>query len=274
MINYSNKHWNSTAKQWKYFASPLRPETEDISYIKNIIFKKFSNRKKINIKLCGVTPELATIQWPPQTFLTAIEQSMEMIQEVWPGDIDGKRKAIQGHWLDPEIDIHPYDVIIGDGCFISMDYPNEYNTFAKRLANSLAHDGLIAMRFFIQTENTESSDQVFCALQNGEINSFHAFKWRLAMALQSSSQQGVKLHDIYAAWQNSEITNNYLIDKRGWSENTINTINLYKHKQNHFYFATLPEILTILEKYFYVESIYYPNYELGERCPIIIGRLY
>ena len=65
-----------------------------------------------------------------------------------------------------------------------MNYPVNYKLFSKILADSLDTDGLFIMRFFVQIEKKESPDDVIKALLNGKIGSFHAFKWRLAMALQ------------------------------------------------------------------------------------------
>jgi hypothetical protein len=92
------------------------------------------------------------------------------------------------------------------------------------------------------------------------------------MSLQPSSQQGIRLHDIYSAWQQAAIDEEALLAQTGWSRQAIDTISLYENKNNHFAFATLDEIDDVFANHFYKESTYFPRYELGERCPIIAFR--
>jgi len=231
-----------------------------------------SHKDEIQVKLCGVTPEIASMAWPVNTRLTAIEQSQEMIEEVWPQNLATRGKVIQGVWLEQHNESGKYGVVIGDGCFISMNYPDGYNALAATLARSLQKGGIFIMRFFIQIEQRETDAQVFEDLMAGKIGSFHAFKWRLAMSLQQSSHQGVCLHDVFHAWTQSGIDEDRLLTKMSWSRATLNTIELYENKKNIFSFATLPELDGIFSKYFHRESIHFPSYELGERCPIIVLR--
>lgn len=268
----SSIHWRSVAEEWKHFGSPLRPCDEDIQHMEKVIASEYNTQQQIKAQLCGVTPEIASMNWPAGTYVTAIEQSQEMIQEVWPGNIAGKRVAIQGDWLSPPSTNNQNDIIIGDGCFISVSYPDGYERLSATLANVLKENGLFIMRFFTQLEEKESTEQVISELLQGNIGSFHAFKWRLAMSLQQSSQQGVKLHDIYSVWRAAAIDTSTLILQTGWSEEEIETIGLYQNKQNRFAFATLHEIIETFKHHFRQESIYFPQYELGERCPIITFR--
>lgn len=272
MNNNSGIHWRSVAQEWKHFGSPLRPCIEDIQHMEYVVANSCDTQHNIKAKLCGVTPEIALMTWPAGTYLTAVEQSQEMIQEIWPGDITEKRIAIQGDWLSSLSSKHDNDVVIGDGCFISVNYPDGYTALSANLADSLKNNGILVMRFFIQQDVKEQSEHVISDLVNGKIGSFHAFKWRYAMSLQQSSQQGIRLHDIYTAWQQAAIDTNWLAEHTGWTREVVDTINLYENKQNKFSFATLPEIIETLSHYFQQESIYFPQYELGERCPIITFR--
>jgi hypothetical protein len=268
----SDKHWRTVSQEWKHFGSPLRPCDEDIRHMEQIVAEKFADRNGIVAQLCGVTPEIAGMEWPTDTYVVAIEQSQEMIRDIWPGDLEYKRVAIHGNWLNASLNINNNDIVIGDGCFISVAYPDGYRDLAKTLSSSLKENGIFIMRFFTQIDEQESSDHVFSELLAGKIHSFHAFKWRLAMSLQSSSQEGIRLHDIYSAWQRAEIDQERLLAQTGWSREAVATIALYENKQNYFAFATLNEIHEIFADYFHKESIYFPQYELGERCPIITFR--
>ena len=263
-------HWHSIAREWRYFGSPLRPCEEDTRFMSQVIAKQFQGRRDLKALLCGVTPEIARMSWPSGSLLTAVERSGEMIQEVWPGDITGIRKALQADWLEFETDKAAFDVVIGDGCFISMEYPEGYRALAARIAGLLKKDGLLVMRFFTQAETKESPEQVFDQLSQGEIGSFHAFKWRLAMSLQGGPDDGVCLHDIYTGWRRGGVDGRALMAQTGWSPETLRTINLYENKQNSFAFAPLTETVAILKEFFSIQTTYIPTYELGERCPIFV----
>ena len=243
-------HWRSIARAWRYFGSPLRPCDEDTCFMSQVIGKYFEGRTDLKALLCGVTPEIACMPWPEGALLTAVERAGDMIKEVWPGDIPGIRKALQGDWLEFETDDATFDVVVGDGCFISMGYPDGYRALAGRIAGLLKKNGLLIMRFFAQLETKESPEQVFDQLSQGTVGSFHAFKWRLAMALQSSPDDGVRLHDVYARWLRGRVDEQALMAQTGWAPETLGTINLYENKQNRFAFAPLSETVAILQEFF------------------------
>ena len=263
-------HWHSIAREWRYFGSPLRPCDEDTRFMSKIIAKQFEGKRDLKALLCGVTPEIACMPWPSGALLTAVERAGDMIQEVWPGDMPGIRKVQQGDWLEFETDEAAFDVVIGDGCFISMKYPEGYRALAARISRLLKKDGLLIMRFFTQSEIKESPDQVFDQLSKGKIGSFHAFKWRLAMSLHESPDNGVCLHDIYTGWLRGDVKEQALMAKTGWPAEALHTINLYENKQNSFAFAPLAETVAILKEFFSIQATYIPTYELGERCPILV----
>jgi hypothetical protein len=266
-------HWQRVARNWKYFGPPLRPAAADVDLFEKLVHHECARHNcKISTLLCGVTPEIASMNWPSNAFVIALEQSQEMIREVWPGDIDEKRIALHGSWLDAPYADRGYGIAIGDGCFISMNYPDGYEALAQKLKSSLDPNGLLLMRFFVQPDKRESSQQVIADLKAGKIGSFHSFKWRLAMSLQVSSELGVRLHDIFMAWEQTGIDTSWLMEKTGWSNLAIDTISLYKQRENRFHFATASEIERTLGSHFTQESIHYLEYELGDRCPIIAFR--
>lgn len=273
MNNTSVSHWQKVASGWKHFGPPLRPSGEDVRHFERIVANEHARGNgMIEALMCGVTPEIATMCWPATANVTAIEQSPEMIREVWPGDRSPGRRALQGNWLDVSNTPGHFDIAIGDGCFISMGYPAGYDAFAEKIKIALKGDGLLLMRFFAKEGNDETAEQVLADLLSGRIGSFHAFKWRLAMSLQSSSEEGVRLQDIYAAWAQAGISPSWLSGKTGWPLSAIDTIALYEGRENRFHFASIPEIEHSLGKHFHRESIDFPEYELGERCPIMAFR--
>ena len=223
----------------------------------------------LKVLLLGVTPEIASMSWPAGTQLHAIERSAEMIAVVWPGDIPSRRQAVQGEWLELPFEAHEFDLIIGDGCFISMSYPDGYRSLTASLRRVLKADGLVILRFFAKETPYESAPDVYASLHRGDIGSFHAFKWRLAMALQPSPEAGVRLHDIWRNWADAGIPASELSARTGWTEDAIHTIELYRDKQARFTFPSLGDALAALTPGFTVEEIRHLGYELGSRCPVV-----
>jgi hypothetical protein len=269
MSETSLAHWRSVASEWCHFGPPLRPCDEDIRYMAGLVTGHLRGKPESQALLCGVTPEIALMPWPSGTRMTAVERSSEMIDVVWPGDVPNRRRALQGDWLTLPLPDRAFDIVIGDGCFISMHYPEGYRALAGRIARLLSADGLLLMRFFVQAQQKESAEDVFSDLESGKIASFHVFKWRLVMALQPDPRQGVKLDDIYLAWRRSGIDERALAERMGWSADAVRTIDLYQGKPNHFSFPTREQLVQVLQEHFDLLSLFSPGYELGECCPIL-----
>jgi hypothetical protein len=136
------------------------------------------------------------------------------------------------------------------------------------LATTLQPRGLLMLRLFTQVARRESLAEVLGALHAGRIGSFHVFKWRLAMALQSDSTTGVKRDDVWRAYAAAGIDPARL-PQPGWSPAAIRTIRSYENQQTRLCFPTLDEVRSLLDEAFEGIEVTFPQYELGERCPIV-----
>lgn len=267
-------YWNEVAEQFRQVGPPLRPCQEDIRLIEAVVAARHgrSSCNGLNALLCGVTPEIADMAWPVGTQLLAVDQSEAMVRYFWPGDIDGRRRAEVGNWLALAQPDGWFDVVVGDGYFSCMSYPDGYRALAASIHRVLKDQGTLIVRFFVRPEASETLRDVFNDVTAGRIGSFHAFKWRLAMALQPSSQEGVRLHDIWKTWFNAGIDKSALIAKTGWLEEAIKTIEFYHGQEPRWSFPTLTEVRAILLESFEELAIYVAGYELAERCPTMVFR--
>lgn len=260
-------HWNSIARHWKHFGPPLRPCDDDLAVMRSAIFQHPVASPRV--LMLGVTPEIAQLDWPQGTCLDAVERSTEMIDVVWPGDVPGVRRAHRGEWLELPFRESSFDVVIGDGCYISMKFPDGYEQLTRSIRRVLKPDGMLIMRFFVSPEEKEHPDDVITDLLSGQIGSFHAFKWRLAMAVQNDPRHGVCLRDVWRTWSGYEISQIELARQMGWTLESIQTIELYQDRQVRFTFPRREEALSEVRTMFDVKHIHTPTYELGERCPIL-----
>ncbi len=265
--------WEQMARDWRHFDSPLRPAAPDVERFEALARAEAERRGgALAALLCGVTPEIAGMAWPVGTRLTAVEQSPEMIREVWPGDRAGLRRAVPGNWLALPTRPGAADVVIGDGCFISVGFPGGCRALALSLRRALRPDGLLMMRCFVRPEPGEPVGQVWADLEAGAIGSFHAFKWRLAMALQPTPEEGVRAADVWDAWARGPVSPEEVKRRTGWSDAAVATIDLYRSLEHRLHFATEAELTAALAGIFRLASRHAASYELGERCPILAFR--
>jgi hypothetical protein len=223
----------------------------------------------LKVLLWGVTPEIATMAWPDGTELLAVDKSQPMIQHVWPGDIAGRRKAVCADWFEFARGTERYDVVIGDGNFAIVGYPQQYRMLAAAARDSLASGGVFITRFFIQPAKNETPEAVFDDLMANRIGTFHSFKLRLAMALQESSQSGVRMGNVFNAWKSAYVDLEALMAMTGWSQAVIETIYLFDGKDSRLSFPTAAEMDAVVSEHFDKLDERRLPYELGERCPIL-----
>ena len=90
------------------------------------------------------------------------------------------------------------------------------------------------------------------------------------MSLQDEdTANGVELAYIWSVWKEffyNMVSNSSM----PWHQSEIDTIDNYKNVKTKYYFPTMPEITNLFAQHFKQESCQYGNYELAERCPIIL----
>jgi SAM-dependent methyltransferase len=175
-----------------------------------------------------------------------------------------------GDWRNLPLEDSSCDVVLGDGCFTLLDYPVSYHQVLQEIKRILKPKGLFSMRFFLSPTSPEHVSSIFKKLEAGNISSFHLFKWRLAMALQKSTREGIAVSSIYQAWKQNIAQPEKLLEKLGWSIDLLETINIYEKSPSIYTFPTLGEIKEIFADFFVELSCYFPTYQSGELFPTMI----
>ena len=227
----------------------------------------------LKVLLLGVTPEIAAMSWPEGTRLLALDKSQAMIDLVWPGDVGGFRKAVLADWFEYRRTDGRHDIVIGDGNFAPLDYPRGYRALAAVAHEALTDAGILLSRFFVRPAQAETPDAVFEDLLANRIKSFHAFKVRLAAALQESAEAGVAVSDVLAAWKRARIDMGALLTMTGWRHETVDMIYLYEGKTSRLSFPDVAEVQAVMSEYFDHRETRYLDYEMGDRCPIMTYRV-
>lgn len=247
--------WTGAAPHWAAWGPPLRPSPEDLA-----VYAAWA--RPGDTVLWGVTPELVALPWPGR--LWAVDRSPAMIAALWPGD-DGRRQVRRAEWGECA-DLPPATQLVGDGCFANVPFPGGWRRLfaAARARLATPEDGSPAgraiFRLFLRPEAPEPVAAVEAALP--DIVSFHAFKLRLAMALQGDASAGVAMHAVQAQARRLPLGR--------WPAAEVATLDNYLDQPGRLHFPSLRELRAALEGLFRVLEIHQPAYELGERCPILV----
>ena len=269
------KHWNSVAECWHLYTSPLRPCAEDLAAYLRLIYAHTPapvGRSSAALIL-GVTPEIATMSWPAGMTVTGADRSREMIELVWPGDREGHRRAVCADWFGLPEPPEPYDLVLADGSFNTIGYPDDLLRLVERLRAIVRPGALLVSRTFVRPPERESVAGLAEIAKSGAAGGFHAFKFRLAMALQPNPEEGVGLDQIWRQWQWLDGEIDTLLEVNGWQPDVVGTIELFRDKQVRLSFPSREELadtlqaagLTLLDGHT-------PTYEMGERCAISAWR--
>lgn len=252
------KHWQDFADKWNRLGSPLRPCAEDVEN-----FRHAMGGDPGRCLLLGVTPELAGLT----SQLTAIDNSAAMIGALWKNS----REAILGDWLDLPFATGSFDTVIGDGCLTLLPRPVQHKIFFAQLHRVLAPGGKIVLRLFVSPEEGESCEFVCNEALAGKIKGFHAFKWRLSMAIASkSADRDLAVADTYRIFERFIPDREQLASATGWPFEDMETINVYRDSDARYSYPTLPQIRRSLHPALKETNLLYGHYELAERCPILV----
>lgn len=266
-------HWNRHAQQWQWIGPPLRPAAEDIRLMERAAAQWHAAHllPSPQALLLGVTPEIALMNWPPGTRLVAVDHNPAMIREVWPGASRGYT-ALCADWTDTGLAPASQDIVVGDGCFSTLTSRDQYRATVQALRRLVRPHGIVLMRFFIRPDVAEATAAVIADLHAGRMGNFHVFKWRLAMALHGSLDDGVRLADIWDAWHASVGDPAGLARRFGWPLAVVQTIDAYRGVETRYTFPTLAEARAAMADAFDEFACWFPHYELGERCPTMAFR--
>jgi hypothetical protein len=256
-VTASNLH-----QRWAGLKPPLRPNAEVVCAL-----RAATEDRDARVLLLGVTPELACIG----RTTVAVDMSAAMIAAAWPGDTDSRR-AVHGNWLQMPLRQREFTAVIGDGSFAFLPL-SAYARLFEQLKPLLLPGARLAMRFYETPEGCETIAQLCAAVMAGNGAGFHAFKWRLAMAIAAETgNASIPVVLIHRVFEREFADRAALSAATGWSIEKIAEIDNYAGQDTVFSFPTRREMLNelqdnVLTARFAVSG----TYELAERCPILLA---
>lgn len=164
-------------------ACPCAPCAEDVRIVEEMLAAEtelFGAGAKRRAWLLGVTPAIATVCWPREVELLAVERVRAVIDAAWPGNTKW-RQAICADWLRPPFGDGIFDFAIGDGCLTVAGYPDELPRSLASVHRCLRPDGYLMLRLFCCPDVAETPGAVINALQSGairQLSRLQAAFWR------------------------------------------------------------------------------------------------
>lgn len=264
--------WAQQAGQWQRLTSPGRPCAHDLAFNEGVVRDWSAGRGAPRVLLLGVTPELARMAWPAGTELVAVDCSLPMVRDVWPGFPRPGQGAVCADWLRLPLARASRDLVVGDGPFGMLRYPDGHRQLVASVRGVVTEHGLFLTRVFVRPDVAEDPSAVLHDLTAGRIGNFQVFKFRLAMALHRSTADGVRVADVWEFWRRHGPRPADLAGRLGWPPEQIATIEAYRGQEAIYYFPTLAEIASVLGEAFAEVRSWFPPYELGGRCPTFVCR--
>ncbi len=266
-------NWGRASRQWSVVKSPLRPAVEDIAFTEAAIARHSAGAGRApSALLLGVTPELAACRWPAGTCLRAIDNSRAMIDALWPAPgVPDQARVLCADWRAMPLASASVDIVVGDGCYSAAPFPDA-PTISREVRRVLRDDGFFAIRVFTRPDMPESVADLRRLVGAGRVGSVHALKWRVAGAIQESIQEGVRLGDIWDAFQTLTAEMLAMGGGDGWSPEEIASLDRYRDNDTRFYFPTAGEFRAATAPWLEEVACRTGGYELAERCPIFLLR--
>jgi SAM-dependent methyltransferase len=269
MADSNEPLWARQARQWSLVGSPLRPNAEDLELCQAAIDGwRQTHEATPRALILGVTPELATLRWPPGTTVVGTDLSFPMIRVVWPGSAAGDsvhRVAAQTNWGSLPLADGACDLGLCDGSFSAVDRAAQ-TSVRRSVWRVLKPRATVLLRAYIRPDERETPDDVWEDLVAGRIGNFHAFKLRLLMAV-CQPNGDARVADAWRFFDARCSSFDELARCVGWPVEVIRTIEAYNGQATAYWFPSLAEFRAEMADAFEEVACSWPSYELGERCP-------
>ncbi|MFN8443077.1 MAG: hypothetical protein U0175_20050 [Caldilineaceae bacterium] len=270
-------HWSAVAKAYHQTESPLHPSAEDIAIMERLVQQAATWVQPTALSpqrqalLLGVTPQIATMQWPPGTSLLAVDSAEGMVHSVWPGDQPGVRQAKLGDWLALPVADAACWLVIGDGSFNCLEFPTKFQALAAAVARVLPVGGGLVLRVYVQPARRPTPAELYAALLAGHFHTFDGFKFLLNLSL-VDEQFNVAVREVWCHWAQAKLDQEAVLHVNGWSAERFATIAYYENSPARYSFPPLSAVECALADHFEKVASVVPTYPLGECCPILLLR--
>lgn len=222
--------------------------------------------------LLGVTRELSTLRYPADARLVAVDSSAEMLAALWAPPEGCASVAVRARWQTLPLAAQSVDLVLADASFCALPAVDSIRQVLAVVARVMRPGAQLCGRTFVSPAEPERLDDIVRELLEGRAGSVHATKWRIAMALQGKSKDGVALAEVWRVFEQAGDLG-LLANRNGWSEQEAATLLAYRGVSSRLCFPTFELTRELFGEHFEELDCRLPGYELGERCPsLLLGR--
>jgi SAM-dependent methyltransferase len=218
--------WDRRAEDWRIMP-PLAPSAQDVAWYEERVGEVAAAHGSGGVAalLLGVTPSLVEMRWPARTSLVAVDWSSGMLGRVFPsGGGRLRAQAVRGDWRSLPFASASRDVVVGDGCYSALGCYRDAQRASQEVRRVLRGGGLFCLRCFARCDRPRSSDELYADLLGAPELDLQLFHWRLAIAVQGDSPEGVCVHDVWRTWQERVPDLRAEQQRRGWPAEPITAI--------------------------------------------------
>jgi len=218
--------------------------------------------------LLGSTVEYAALG--PR--IISMDASFPMVAALWRS-ADPAARAIQADWTSMPIRPRAFSHVLADGSLNAVS-SSVLSSVLDEVRRVLQPQGTLIARVFCRPAAAETADEIRRDVRLGRIGTFHALKWRVAMALlHNPGSSDIAVSDIRDAVMAQYPDREELCGVTGWSRAEIDTLDVYDGSTVIYNFPTEMAIVGLLRRRFAdVEVVRCGTYALSERCPLIVAR--
>lgn len=243
------------AKEWeKYRGFTIRPLPSTLSYYGEIIA---AHSEKTRFLLYGGTPEIRSIFQKLHYPLTLIDRSRAMVRAM--GLLTDEKLAfspresfLQQDWLNLDALEEQFDLLIGDDA-INMVPWTAFDLFLKHASRRLRPGGLFICHLLVKPDDDliqMELSQLETEFRQGAIRTSYDLASRLNFLCWDPKTYGM-------GWQRT-------IKQLGDTQLArflpeFNFVDTFGLCNSHFYCPPLEQFSELVERYFHVRDVFYPN---------------
>jgi SAM-dependent methyltransferase len=267
-------YWEARARHWR-FAPPLSPSEEDIAWYEANARSAAGlvNGGDMRALMLGVTPAIATMRWPENTALIAVDWAEGMLRSVWPAHGTPPDAApLRADWRQLPLAEASVDFVVGDNCCSALGSFDDVARLNCEVRRVLRPHGFYCQRCFCGPGEPMSIDELFDALFAGRLRHLDFFRFQLALAVRGASRNGVALQQIWQVWNERVPDPARLLARYSWAELGLSNFKTWRDSAGRYNFLSQAELGELAEPYFDVLATDKPRYELGENFVRVLMR--
>ena len=255
-------HWKQFHERRNRLRLPQRPDQAVIDRFADCV-----RDHDARVLMLGLTPELGTIGRD----LTIADWNEAALHRPVPR-APATTRLVQVDWRDMAFPADAFTAVIGDGGMTMVPSAADYTRIFARLSACMAPGAPLVVRCFVSPDRAESMGEIHDAVMTGREPSFHALKWRVAMATAAPFGGVIAVRAIADAFAACFPDRAALCAKTGWEPALVDEIDMYANSDaTYTFFARDALYATLPAAFENPRLVSSGDYPLSQCCPFLVA---